>query len=89
MTEALPILQLQIRHEQRHAQHKQHEGPLQIIEAKGLPRHRMLLHCRHQLGACLNSCLGGTEKAICGVRPARAYVTVNLGVARRSVPRRS
>ncbi|KAK9802796.1 hypothetical protein WJX73_007251 [Symbiochloris irregularis] len=55
-----------------------------IIGARGLPRHRMMLSFRKNLGGCMNSCLGGTEKTVCGVRPARAYATVDLGPARRA-----
>ena len=58
---------------------------VEILEARGLPRHRVLLSCRKQTFAAANKCLGLSEKAICGVRPPQAYVTVNLGVATRCV----
>ena len=57
---------------------------VEILEARGLPRHRVLLSIRKQTFAVANKCLGLSEKLICGVRPPQAYVTVNLGVATRS-----
>ena len=56
---------------------------IEVLAAQGLPRHRVLLSCRKQLVAPANACMGVTEKMICGVRPPKAYVTVNLGAATR------
>ena len=56
---------------------------VEILQARQLPRHRMLLSCRKQTFAAANKCLGLSEKVVCGVRPPQAYVTVALGVATR------
>ena len=56
---------------------------IEILAARGLPRHRVLLSLRRSVVAPANKCMGCAERMICGVRPPKAYVTINLGAATR------
>ena len=52
-----------------------------VLAGRGLPSHTALS------GKCLpyalDSCLRGTSRVACSLRPAQAYVAVELGVTRR------
>ena len=52
---------------------------VQMLPARALLRHRMLLSCSEQTSAAATQCLGLSEKLVCGMWPCQAYMTVALG----------
>ncbi len=55
-----------------------------VHEARNLPHKKLARGIRAKaLPAVVDACLGGTAKAMCGVRHSKAYVVVELGNVRR------
>ncbi|KAK9829228.1 hypothetical protein WJX72_004613 [[Myrmecia] bisecta] len=56
---------------------------VEVLAGYDLPLHKNL-SVRYKLPSILDACLGGAERMACGARPARAYVTVEVGKTTRA-----